>query len=97
MNQKKFLKEKSNEYDTIYGRTVSLMIDIDEPLQKCVKPVITSVHSNCIGAGIDLVTAADIRYASKDALFSIRVRYLESPTAHQISSSYLGSGGRLGG
>jgi delta(3,5)-delta(2,4)-dienoyl-CoA isomerase len=26
----------------------------------------------CIGAGIDLITACDIRLASKDALFSVK-------------------------
>ena len=39
---------------------------------KCQKPVISAIHSGCIGAGVDLITATDIRYASKDAFFSIR-------------------------
>jgi len=38
----------------------------------CPKPVIASVHGHCIGAGIDLITACDIRYASADAIFSVR-------------------------
>ncbi|KAI8433843.1 hypothetical protein MSG28_015797 [Choristoneura fumiferana] len=29
-------------------------------LEKCVKPVITVSHSACVGAGVDLVTAADM-------------------------------------
>ena len=36
------------------------------------KPVIAAVHSFCIGAGVDLITACDIRYAAADAVFSIR-------------------------
>ncbi|MBW2291228.1 MAG: crotonase/enoyl-CoA hydratase family protein [Deltaproteobacteria bacterium] len=38
----------------------------------CPVPVIAAIHSHCIGGGIDLVTACDIRLASSDAIFSIR-------------------------
>lgn len=38
----------------------------------CSKPVIAAVHGYCLGGGIDLITAADIRLASADAIFSIR-------------------------
>jgi Delta3,5-Delta2,4-dienoyl-CoA isomerase len=35
-------------------------------------PVIAAVHGYCIGGGVDLICAADIRLASGDALFSVR-------------------------
>lgn len=38
----------------------------------CPVPVIAAIHSHCIGGGIDLVTACDIRLASADAIFGIR-------------------------
>ena len=38
----------------------------------CPKPVIAAIHGHCIGAGIDLITACDIRYSSADATFSVR-------------------------
>jgi enoyl-CoA hydratase len=38
----------------------------------CPKPVIAAVHGYCIGAGVDLITACDIRLASPDATFSVR-------------------------
>lgn len=38
----------------------------------CRKPVIAAVHGWCLGGGIDLITACDVRYASRDAIFSIR-------------------------
>lgn len=36
------------------------------------KPVIAAIHGYCIGAGIDLTTACDIRLAAADAVFSVR-------------------------
>jgi enoyl-CoA hydratase len=36
------------------------------------KPVIAAVHGHCLGAGMDLITACDIRYGSVDSVFSIR-------------------------
>lgn len=38
----------------------------------CPKPVIAAVHGYCLGAGIDLITACDIRLAATDAVFSVR-------------------------
>ncbi len=35
-------------------------------------PVIAAVHGYCLGAGVDLITACDIRLASADAVFSVR-------------------------
>jgi enoyl-CoA hydratase len=36
------------------------------------KPVIATVQGYCLGGGMDLITACDIRVASEDAIFSIR-------------------------
>jgi enoyl-CoA hydratase len=41
-------------------------------IERCRKPVIAAVHSHCIGGGVDLLSACDIRIAAKDAVFSIR-------------------------
>lgn len=38
----------------------------------CSKPVIAAVHGWCIGGGVDLISAADVRLAAEDAKFSIR-------------------------
>ena len=39
---------------------------------ECPVPVIAAIHSHCIGAGMDLVTACDIRLSAADGLFSVR-------------------------
>ncbi|KAI9278418.1 ClpP/crotonase-like domain-containing protein [Phascolomyces articulosus] len=41
-------------------------------LEKCPKPVIVCLHNGVIGAGVDLCTSGDIRYASKDAYFCVK-------------------------
>ena len=41
-------------------------------IERCRKPVVAAVHGHCLGGGVDLLSACDIRLASADALFSIR-------------------------
>jgi enoyl-CoA hydratase len=41
-------------------------------VDQCRKPTISAVHGWCVGAGIDLITATDIRLCSADATFSVR-------------------------
>lgn len=38
----------------------------------CRAPVIAAIHGGCIGAGIDMITACDIRLCSEDAWFSVK-------------------------
>jgi enoyl-CoA hydratase len=41
-------------------------------IARCRKPVIAAVHGVCIGGGIDVITACDVRVATADARFSVR-------------------------
>lgn len=39
---------------------------------RCRKPVVAAVHGWCIGGGLDLIAACDVRLCSADARFSLR-------------------------
>ncbi|XP_068934713.1 delta(3,5)-Delta(2,4)-dienoyl-CoA isomerase, mitochondrial isoform X2 [Petaurus breviceps papuanus] len=41
-------------------------------LEKCPKPIIAAIHGGCIGGGVDLITACDIRYCAQDAWFQVK-------------------------
>jgi enoyl-CoA hydratase len=43
-----------------------------DAVERCRKPVIAAVAGPCIGGGVDLISACDIRLASRDARFSVR-------------------------
>jgi enoyl-CoA hydratase len=40
--------------------------------ESCRKPIIAAIHGACVGAGVDLVTACDMRYSTQDARFSVK-------------------------
>ena len=68
----------SGKGDSAVAKRLALLDDIRRYQDTCSsfantnKPVIAAVHGACIGAGMDLITACDIRLASADAKFSVR-------------------------
>ena len=67
-----------NETDNELGRSRGYFLQQLRFLQNAVScleaarfPVVTAVQGGCIGGGIDLITAADIRICTKDAFFLI--------------------------
>ncbi|MEM6628425.1 MAG: crotonase/enoyl-CoA hydratase family protein [Bacteroidota bacterium] len=41
-------------------------------IEKCRKPVLAAIHGACIGAGVDIIGACDMRYSAGDAFFTIK-------------------------
>ena len=41
-------------------------------IEKCSKPVLAAIHNGCLGGGVDIVTACDMRYCTEDAYFSVK-------------------------
>lgn len=56
-------------------RLREIIVELQETIsaaESCKKPILAAIHGACMGAGIDLVTACDMRYATKDARFSVK-------------------------
>nr|WP_295465101.1 crotonase/enoyl-CoA hydratase family protein [Mesorhizobium sp.] len=51
--------------------TILRLQDAFNAIERTRFPVIAEIHGACIGAGIDLITACDLRLASEEAYFSI--------------------------
>ncbi|MBF0467855.1 MAG: crotonase/enoyl-CoA hydratase family protein [Desulfamplus sp.] len=51
---------------------ISSLQDTISCIEWCSKPVIAAIHGYCIGGGLDMATACDIRLCSKDAVFSLK-------------------------
>ena len=60
------------EQSSAFRKTVKLYQKPFLRISKILKPVVAVIHGYCIGGGIDLAAACDMRICSKDALFSIR-------------------------
>ncbi len=53
-------------------RMVRTLQDTMTSFEACPKPVIAAIHGYCLGAGVDLITACDIRLSTADAVIGIR-------------------------
>ena len=51
---------------------IKLMQDACCAINRCSKPVIGVAYKVCIGAGLEMYSACDIRYATRDTVFSMR-------------------------
>lgn len=45
-------------------------------IEKCSQPVIAAIHSACVGGGVDMICACDIRWCTVDAWFQVKVQIL---------------------
>lgn len=56
----------------LFRRTVLEMQESFNAIERCRVPVLTAVQGGCIGGGVDLVSACDMRYCTADAFFCIQ-------------------------
>ena len=66
------IQQTSADYRETLRREIVRFQESMNILEKCRKPVIAAIHGACIGGGVDLSCACDIRVASADAYFSVR-------------------------
>ncbi len=55
-----------------FYQTVTLLQQSFSVLESVRVPVLVAVQGGCIGAGVDMVTACDMRYATEEAFFTIQ-------------------------
>jgi enoyl-CoA hydratase len=65
------IPDKARIGENLY-RVAKELQDMLSKLEKLRIPVLAGIQGGCIGGGLDLVTAADMRFASKDAFFCIQ-------------------------
>lgn len=64
-------KDPSRNARTLRKTILSLQASFNA-VDRCRKPVLAAVQGYCIGGAIDLLSACDMRYCSRDAQFSIK-------------------------
>ena len=55
-----------------FRRTVAEMQESFAVIDRCRAPVLVAVQGGCVGGGVDLISACDMRYATEDAWFCIQ-------------------------
>jgi enoyl-CoA hydratase len=54
-----------------FRRLVLTMQESFTAIERCRVPVLAAIQGGCIGGGVDMVSACDMRYCTEDAFFSI--------------------------
>lgn len=55
-----------------FRRFVFVLQEAMTAFERCPVPVIAAIHGHCVGAGVDLITACDIRLATEDAQLCVK-------------------------
>jgi len=68
-------RTKSNCEGRIRENVRKMVFELQAPInaiEACSKPVIAAIHGGCIGAGVDIVCACDMRYVTHSGYFTIK-------------------------
>lgn len=63
---------ETGRYRAEVMRTVRRYQNVFSSLEKARFPVIAAIQGGCIGAGVDMISACDMRFCAKDAFFCIQ-------------------------
>lgn len=64
--------DKNNpQHGAVFYQNVLRLQDSFTAIETCRIPVIVAIHGGCIGGGVDLITACDMRYGTSDAYITI--------------------------
>lgn len=62
---------EARKRETLRGEILGLQRQLSA-IEQCRKPVLAAIHGACIGGGVDMISACDMRYCTEDATFSIK-------------------------
>ncbi len=65
------LDKNQPTYGAAFLDKVKYLQDTFTALEQCRIPILVAVQGGCYGAGVDMATAADMRYCTQDAFFTI--------------------------
>lgn len=65
------IKEEARKREHVFHTITRLQAALTA-LEQCRKPIVAAIHGACIGAGLELAAACDLRYASEDAYFQLK-------------------------
>ena len=64
-------KERAIQAQSIFYNEVTRLQKTFTALENTRLPILVAIQGGCIGGGLDFITACDLRYATKDAFFTI--------------------------
>ena len=71
LGQNEASEKTTADHGARFHATATLMQETFSALENCRIPVLAAIQGGCIGGGVDLVTACDLRYVTEDAFLSV--------------------------
>lgn len=65
------IKDEGRKRELIRKFILQLQDNISS-IEKCRKPVLAAIHNGCLGGGVDIVSACDMRYCTTESYFCIK-------------------------